>query len=74
MYFLPENDTYGLVIILGSVLVEIIGRSHLKKRDWLASLFHFNLLSPSQSNYHCVVYCYAFLKNTFNPFMRASVT
>ena len=69
LFFACELHIWPRMIILGSVLVEIIGRSHLKKSDWLACLFHFNLLSPSQSNYHYVVYYYAGLKNLFNPFI-----
>lgn len=50
LFFAWELHIWPRMIILGSVLVEIIGRSHLKKSDWLACLFNFNPLSPSQSN------------------------
>lgn len=69
LFFAWELHIWPRMIILGSGLVEIIGRSHLKKSDWLACLFHFNLLSPSQSNYHYVVDYYACLKHLFNPFI-----
>lgn len=50
------------MIILGSVLVEIIGRSHLKKSDWLVCLFH---LIPSLTVRLPLgsVLLHAFLKN-----------
>lgn len=69
LFFAWELHIWPRMIILGSVLVEIIGRSHLKKSDWLACLFNFNPLSPSQSNYHYVVYSCAFLQNSYNPFI-----
>ena len=64
LFFAWELHIWPRMIILGSVLVEIIGRSHLKKSDWLACLFHFNPLSPSQSNHHYVVYSCALKKKT----------
>ena len=72
LFFAWELHIWPRMIILGSVLVEIIGRSHLKKSDWLACLFHFNPLFPSQSNHHYVVYSCVFKKkkkNSFNPFI-----
>lgn len=72
IFFAWELHIWPRMIILGSVLVEIIGRSHLKKSDWLACLFHFNLLSPSQSHYHpcSMLLCLKEKnKNSFNPFI-----